>query len=159
MAGKVNYIPEGYRTVTPYLIIRDAARAIEFYKRAFGAKEGMRMPLPNGKLAHAEIRIGDSIIMMGDENEEWGVRSPQALNGTPVGIFLYVPDVDATFKQAVEAGATATMPPADQFWGDRYGKLRDPFGHEWSLGTHIEDVPLEEMGKRQEEFFAQMAKK
>ncbi len=159
MPPKASYIPEGYRTVTPYLIIRDAAKAIEFYVKAFGAKEIMRMPLPDGKLAHAEIKIGDSFIMIADENDAWGVRSPQALNGTPVGIFLYVPDVDATYKQAVDAGATPTMPPVDQFWGDRYGKLRDPFGHEWSVATHIEDVPMDEMAKRQEAFFAQMAQK
>jgi len=159
MPAKVNPIPEGYRTVTPYLIIRDAARAIEFYVKAFGAKEVMRMPLPDGKLAHAEIQSGDSMIMMADENPEWGARSPQALNGTPVGVFLYVPDVDATFQRAVDAGATPTMPPADMFWGDRYGKLKDPFGHEWSVGTHVEDVPPEEMGKRQEAYFAQTASK
>ena len=159
MPAKVNPIPEGYRTVTPYLIIRDAARAIEFYVKAFGAKEVMRMPLPDGKLAHAEIQIGDSMIMMADENPEWGARSPQALNGTPVGVFLYVPDVDATFQRAVDAGATPTMPPSDMFWGDRYGKLKDPFGHEWSVGTHVEDVPPEEMGKRQEAYFAQTAPK
>lgn len=159
MPAKINPIPEGYRTVTPYLIIRDAARAIEFYVKAFGAKEVMRMPLPDGKLAHAEIQIGDSMIMMADENPEWGARSPQALNGTPVGIFLYVPDVDATFKRAEDAGATPTMPPSDMFWGDRYGKLKDPFGHEWSVGTHKEDVSPEEMAKRQEAFFAQAAPK
>ena len=159
MPAKINPIPEGYRTVTPYLIIRDAARAIEFYVKAFGAKEVMRMPLPDGKLAHAEIQIGDSMIMMADENPEWGAKSPQALNGTPVGVFLYVPDVDATYEQAVDAGATPTMPPSDMFWGDRYGKLKDPFGHEWSVGTHKEDVLPEEMAKRQEAFFAQAAQK
>ncbi len=159
MPAKVNPVPEGYRTVTPYLIIRDAAKAIEFYKKALGAQEIFRMPMPNGKLAHAEIKIGDSMIMMADENPEWGASSPQALNGTPVGIFLYVPDVDATYKQAVDAGATPTMPPADMFWGDRYGKLKDPFGHEWSVGTHKEDVSPEEIGRRQEAFFAQTAQK
>jgi PhnB protein len=159
MAGKVNPIPEGYRTVTPYLIVRGVAKAIDFYRKAFGAEEVMQMPGPGGKISHAEIKIGDSMVMMADENPEWGSNSPQALNGTPVGIFLYVPNVDATYKQAVDAGATPTMPPSDMFWGDRYGKLKDPFGHEWSLGTHIEDVPPAEMGKRQEEFFAQMAAK
>jgi len=159
MPANVSPIPEGYRTVTPYLIIRDAARAIEFYVKAFGAKEVMRMPMPDGKLAHAEIQIGDSMIMIADENLEWGARSPETLSGTPVGIFLYVPDVDATFKQAVDAGATPTMPPSDMFWGDRYGKVKDPFGHEWSVGTHIEDVSPEEMGKRQEAYFAQTAPK
>ncbi len=159
MPANVSPVPEGYRTVTPYLIIRDAARAIEFYVKAFGAKEIMRMPMPDGKLAHAEIQIGDSMIMIADENLEWGARSPETLSGTPVGIFLYVPDVDATFKQAVDAGATPTMPPSDMFWGDRYGKVKDPFGHEWSVGTHIEDVSPEEMGKRQEAYFAQTAPK
>ena len=159
MPAKVNPIPDGYRTVTPYLIVRGVAKAIDFYSKAFGAKEVVRMPGPDGGIAHAEIKIGDSMVMMADENPAWGVRSPQALDGTPVGIFLYVPDVDATFKQALDAGATATMPLTDMFWGDRYGKLRDPFGHEWSVATHIEDVPMDEMAKRQEAFFAQMAQK
>ncbi|MGH9814838.1 MAG: VOC family protein [Candidatus Acidiferrales bacterium] len=148
MAKAKNFVPEGYRTVTPYLIIRDAAKAIDFYKKAFGAEEVMRMPAPDGKIGHAEIKIGDSMIMLSDENLQWGNKSPQTLNGTPVGVFLYVPDVDATFKQAVAAGATERMALADQFWGDRYGKVSDPFGHEWSLATHVEDVAPAEMEER-----------
>jgi PhnB protein len=148
MSKAVNPIPEGFHSVTPYLVIRDAAKAIEYYKKAFGAVERFRMPLPGGKIAHAEIQIGDSIIMLSDENLEWGNSSPQALNGTPVGIFVYVPDVDATFKQALAAGGKEKMAVANQFWGDRYGKLTDPFGHEWSLATHVEDVAPEEMEER-----------
>ncbi len=148
MSKAAKPVPEGYRTVTPYLIIRDAAKAIEFYKKAFGAVERFRMPTPDGKLAHAEIQIGDSMIMIADENPEWGVQSPQALNGSPVSVFLYVPDVDATFKQAVAAGASEAMPVADMFWGDRYGKVVDPFGHKWDIATHVEDVSPAEMEER-----------
>lgn len=148
MSKAAKPVPEGCRTVTPYLIIRDAAKAIEFYKKAFGAVERFRMPMPDGKLAHAEIQIGDSVVMIADENPQWGVQSPQALNGSPVSIFLYVPDVDATFKQAIAAGATEVMPVADMFWGDRYGKVVDPFGHKWDLATHVEDVAPEEMEER-----------
>ncbi len=146
--SKVKPIPEGFHTATPYLIIRDTAKAIEFYQKAFGATERMRMPTPDGKIAHAEIQIGDSIIMMADENPQWGVQSPQALKGSPVSVFLYVPDVNATFQQAIAAGATEAMPLADMFWGDRYGKVVDPFGHRWDLATHVEDVAPEEMEER-----------
>jgi len=148
MAKAKNYLPDGYRTVTPYLIIRDAAKAIEFYKKAFGATESSRMPMPDGKIAHAEIKIGDSMIMISDENLAWGTKSPQTLNGSPVGIFLYVPDVDATCKQAIASGATEVMPVSDQFWGDRYGKVLDPFGHQWNIATHVEDLTSEEIGER-----------
>jgi PhnB protein len=148
MAKAKSYLPDGYRTVTPYLVIRDAAKAIEFYKKAFGATELMSMPMPDGKIAHAEIKIGDSMIMISDENLAWGTKSPQTLNGSPVGIFLYVPDVDATFKQAIASGATETMAVADQFWGDRYGKVRDPFGHQWNIATHVEDLTPDEIGER-----------
>jgi len=148
MAKAQSYVPEGYRTVTPYLVIRDAAKAIEFYKKAFGAKEAMSMPMPDGKIAHAEIQIGDSMVMISDEIPEFGTKSPETLNGTPVGIFLYVPDVDATFKQAIASGATEVMPVADQFWGDRYGKVRDPFGHQWNIATHTEDLTPAEIGER-----------
>jgi len=140
--------PEGFRTATPYLVIRDAAKAIEFYKKAFGAQERFSMPGPDGKVMHGEFQIGDSIIMYTDENPQWGALSPQSLNGSPSSIFLYVPDVDATFKQAIAAGATEAMPVADMFWGDRYGKVVDPFGHRWDLATHKEDVAPEEMEKR-----------
>jgi Uncharacterized protein conserved in bacteria len=144
----VKPIPDGYHTVTPYIVCRGAAKAIEFYAKAFGAKEMFRMPMPDGSIAHAEIQIGDSMLMLGDENPEMGAVSPQTLNGTPVNIFLYVKDVDAAFQQAVKAGATSVMPPTDMFWGDRYSKLTDPFGHSWSIATHKEDVAPEEMGKR-----------
>jgi PhnB protein len=150
-------IPQGYHSVTPYLIIRDAARAIDFYKKAFGAVEKFRMAGPDGKIGHAEIQIGDSMIMISDENPQWGTKSPQALGGTPVSIFLYVPDVDATFKQAVSAGAKETMAVSDQFWGDRYGKVADPFGHTWNLATHKEDLTPAEIEERAKKFFAQGA--
>jgi PhnB protein len=155
MSGPVNPIPEGYHSVTPYLTCSDTAKAIEFYKRAFGAKEIMRMPMPNGKIGHAELRIGDSIVMLADEMPGGEGRSPQSLGGTTAGLFLYVKDVDAAYKKAVDAGGKATMPPQDMFWGDRYGKLHDPYGHSWSLATHKEDVAPEEMQKRMK---AQMSK-
>jgi PhnB protein len=155
MAGRAKPIPAGYHTATPYLVIRDAARAIEFYKEAFGAQEMVRMGGPEGKIAHAEIKIGDSMIMLADE---MGLnRSPQTLGGSPVSIFLYVDDVDSVFNQTVRAGAKADMPPTDMFWGDRFGKLTDPFGHLWGLATHVEDVPPEEMERRGREAMAQMA--
>ena len=148
MSQAVKPVPEGYRTVTPYLTIRGADRAIEFYKRVFGAKEVVRMPGPDGKLMHAELEIGDSMIMLSDEFPEMGGKPPEALNGTPVSIFLYVEDVDKVFQQAVNAGATPQMPLQDMFWGDRFGKLADPFGHQWALATHKEDVAPEELAKR-----------
>jgi PhnB protein len=146
--SNVKPVPAGYHTVTPYLVVRDAARAIEFYKKAFGAIETVRMPDPSGKIMHAEIKIGDSMIMLGDENPARGARSPQSLGGSPVSIFLYIEDVDALAKQAIAAGATVTMPVQDMFWGDRYGTLTDPFGHSWGIATHKEDVAHEEMSKR-----------
>jgi PhnB protein len=156
--SKVKPIPEGYHTATPYLTIRDAGKAIDFYKQAFRAQELFRMPGPDGKtVMHAEIKIGDSPIMMAEENLEWGKKSPQTLGGTPASVFLYVEDVDAAFDRAVKAGATAQMPPDDMFWGDRFGSLADPFGHQWSIATHKEDVSPEEMGKRAEKYFASMA--
>jgi PhnB protein len=150
-------IPKGYRTVTPYLVCRGAADAIDFYKKAFGAKEMLRMPMPDGKLAHAEIRIGDSIVMLGDETPAMGSSAPQTIGGTAVHIFLYVKDVDKAFAQATAAGARAEMPPMNMFWGDRYCKLADPFGHKWSMATHIEDVPPKEMARRGAEAMAQPA--
>jgi len=153
---KVMAVPAGYHTVTPYLVCRNAAAAIDFYKKAFGAKEKLRMPAPDGSLMHAEIIVGDSHIMLGDENPQSGAKSPQAFGGSPVTVFLYVKDVDALFAKATDAAATETMPLMDMFWGDRYGKLKDPFGHEWSAATHIEDVSPREMAKRGEEAFAQM---
>ncbi len=140
--------PEGYHTATPYLCIRDAGRAIEFYKRAFGAVETMRMDTPAGKVGHAEIRIGDSPIMLSDEFPEMQWHAPQAAVGSPVMIHLYVDDVDAVAKQALAAGAKELTPVADQFYGDRGGKFADPYGHLWYLATHKEDVPPEELKRR-----------
>lgn len=142
-------IPDGYRTVTPYITVKGAAQAIDFYERAFGAHEGVRMAGPDGKsVMHAELKIGDSMVMLSDEFPQMGSRSPQTLGGTTAAIFLYVPDVDAAFKRAVDAGAKAIMPPTDMFWGDRFGKLVDPFGHEWAMATHKEDLSPEEVQKR-----------
>jgi PhnB protein len=146
--SKVKAIPDGYHTATPYLIIKDAARAIEFYKKAFGATEIMRMAEPSGKVTHAEIKIGNSPIMLADEFPEMGALSPQTIGGSPVSIFLYVENVDALANQAIAAGAKVLMPVQDQFWGDRYGKLADPFGHLWDIATHKEDVAPEEIHKR-----------
>ncbi len=148
MASQVKPIPEGYHTLTPYLTVHDASRAIEFYKRAFDATERLRMEGPPGKIGHAELQIGDSIIMLGDEFPQAGVRSPQSLGGATSGLFVYVKDVDAAFSKAVAAGAKVEMPLKDMFWGDRYGKVSDPFGHSWSLATHKENVAPEEMRKR-----------
>jgi PhnB protein len=145
---KVKAIPDGYHTVTPYLIVKDAARAIEFYKKAFGATELMRLEMPGGKVGHAEIKIGNSPIMLADEFPEMDIRSPHALGGTPVGILLYLEDVDARFSQAVAAGATVDRPVKDQFYGDRSGTVVDPFGHKWTIATHKEDIAPEEMNKR-----------
>lgn len=148
MTSNIRPIPEGYHTATPYLIISGAAQALEFYKKAFGATEIMRMPGPDGKIGHAEIRIGDSPIMLADESPAMGARSPQSLGGSPVTLHLYVEDVDATFAQAVAAGATVQRPVADQFYGDRAGGIVDPFGHSWYIATHKEDVSPEELKKR-----------
>ncbi len=145
---KVLPVPAGYHTVTPYLVCRGAAGAIDFYKRAFGAKEKVRMPGPNGKVAHAEIQIGDSRVMLGEEAPEMGAKSPDTLGGSTVGVFVYVKNVDAFTDKAIAAGATVLMPVQDMFWGDRYGKLKDPFGHEWSIATHKEDLTAKQMAKR-----------
>ena len=141
MANQVKEISKGFHTVTPYLTVTEGARAIDFYKRAFGAEELLRKDGPDGKVAHAEIKIGDSIIMLSDEMAQGCCRSPQSLGGTAVNIFLYVKDVDQVFDRAVAAGAKITMPLSDMFWGERYGQVTDPFGHSWSLATHKEDVP------------------
>jgi uncharacterized glyoxalase superfamily protein PhnB len=138
-------------TVTPHLICAGAAEAIEFYQKAFGAVELTRMPGSDGKLMHASIRIGDSIIMLNDEMPEWGAFGPKSLKGSPVTIHLAVENADAAFEQAVRAGAKVTMPLADMFWGDRYGTLEDPCGHRWSIGTHVRDVSPEEMRKAMEQ--------
>jgi PhnB protein len=144
----VQPVPDGYHTVTPYLIVEGAAQAIEYYRKAFGASELLRMPDPQGRIAHAEIRIGDSVIMLADEHPEMGHRGPRALGGTGVSILLYLADVDAVFERAISAGGTSRRPVADQFYGDRMGTLEDPFGHVWTIGTHIEDVPPAEMKRR-----------
>ena len=148
MTNKVKPIPEGYHTATPYLIVKDAARAIEFYKKAFGATELMRMPGPGGKIGHAEIKIGDSPIMLADEVPGMGFRSPESLGGSPISILLYVEDVDVVFSEALAAGAKVQRPVADQFYGDRTGGVTDPFGHVWYIATHKEDISPEEMKKR-----------
>lgn len=147
--AKPKPIPDGYRTVTPYLTLTRAAEAIEFYGRAFGAREGARMTGPDGtSVMHAELRIGDSVVMLSDEFPQGGPRSPETLGGTTASVFLYVPDVDAAFKRAVDAGAKPLMPPTDMFWGDRFAKLADPFGHEWAMATHVEDLSHEEIRTR-----------
>ncbi len=157
MTTKAKPIPDGFHTITPYLTIRDAARAIDHYKKAFGARELVRMPSPDGKrIMHAELKIGDSLLMICDECPEMGARSPQALGGTPAALHLYVENVDQTFDQAVRAGAQPLMPVMDMFWGDRYGKLRDPFGHEWGLATHQRDLTPEEMKKAAAAAFSKM---
>jgi PhnB protein len=147
----VRPIPEGMHTVTPHLICAGAADAIEFYRKAFGAVELSRMPGSDGKLMHASIRIGDSVVMLNEENPDWGSFGPKHLKGSPVTIHLYVEDADAVFEQAVHVGAKVTMPLDDMFGGDRYGKLEDPFGHLWSIGTHVRDVSPAEMRKAMEQ--------
>jgi PhnB protein len=146
-----NPIPEGYPSVTPYLIVNDAAGALEFYKRAFKAEELFRMPMPDGRIGHAEIKIGTSPIMLADEYPELGYRSPASLGGSGVNCMLYVPDVDETFNRALAEGATELQPLKNQFYGDRSGVLRDPYGHIWVIATHIEDVSPEEMQRRSRE--------
>ena len=144
----VKAIPEGYYSLTPYLAVRGAAAAIEFYTKAFGAQELMRMPGPGGRIMHAEVKIGNSVLMLADENPERGHLSPASRGGATASVMFYTEDVDATFKKAVAAGAKADMPPADMFWGDRMGNLTDPFGHTWAIATHKEDVSPGEMQKR-----------
>jgi len=144
----VRHIPDGYSTVTPYLIVKGGSAALDFYKRAFGATELMRFATPDGRIAHAEIQIGNARIMLGDEQPERGHRSPQSLGGSGSGIMLYLEDVDQVFNRALQAGAKALEPVKDQFYGDRSGTLADPFGHWWTIATHVEDVPPEEMERR-----------
>jgi len=148
---KAKAVPEGMHAVTPHLVCAGAAKAIEFYKKAFGATEQGRLPGPDGRIMHAAIHIGDSTVMLADEMPEWGSLGPKALRGSPVTIHLYVEDVDAFVERAAKAGAKVTMPVAEQFWGDRYGKIEDPFGHHWSVGTHVRDVTAEEMQKAMRE--------
>ncbi len=148
MKSKVTPIPPGYHTVTPYLTIKNAAEALEFYKAAFNAKEVMRMAESNGKVGHAEIQIGDSRIMISDEYPEWGALAPQTVGGSSTSLMLYVEDVDRLFAQAIQAGGKELMAVSDQFYGDRCGKLEDPFGHKWMIATHVEEVPPDELNER-----------
>jgi PhnB protein len=150
--------PRGYHSVTPYLLIRDAAAAIDFYKRAFGATELLRMPGPNGKIMHAEVRIGDSPVMLAEEMPEMGMGGPQSLGGTTVSLMIYVSDVDNQFNQAVAAGGRVTRPLQNQFYGDRSGTLTDPFGHTWTIATHVEDVPPAELDRRFQEMMKAQGK-
>lgn len=154
----VKPIPDGYHTLTPFLTVRDAARAIEFYKNAFGAQERGVMKDADGKVMHAELVIGDSIIMLSDEFPKYGALSPQSVGGSPMGLHIYVDGVDAAFDRAVKAGAEIEMPVMDQFWGDRYGKLKDPFGHKWSIATHTKDLSMDEMKRGMDDAMAQMKK-
>ncbi len=147
-ATTVSPVPEGHRSLAPYLYVRGASSAMDFYARAFGARELFHMKGPDGKIVHAELQVGDSILMLADESPEQGARAPEAYGGTPASVFLYLPDVDIVFERATAAGATVEQPPTDMFWGDRYGKLKDPFGHEWGIATHVEDVSPEETQKR-----------
>ena len=148
MPKHVKPIPDGYHTATPYLIVDDGARAIEFYKRALDATEIMRIPAPGGRVGHAEIRIGDSIIMLADESPEMDAKSPKSYGGSPVSLLIYVEDADKVFARAVAAGGKEVRPMTDQFYGDRSGTLKDPFGHSWHISTHKEDVSMEELNKR-----------
>ena len=149
-------IPEGYHTITPYLAVEDAAKAIEYYKRAFGAKERVRMDAPGGKIGHAELEIGDSLVMLSDPFPQSTTKPPKELGGTSGSVFMYVEDVDSVVQDAIDAGATVTMPVEDMFWGDRFGTVTDPFGHQWSIATHVEDVPPEEMAERAKAAMAEM---
>lgn len=158
MTDAVKFIPDGMHTITPHLVCAGAAEAIEFYKKAFGAEELSRMPGAGGKLMHASIRIGDSVVMLTDEHPEYGSLGPLALKGTPVVIHIYVPDVDAFFARAVAAGAAVRMPPADMFWGDRYGQVSDPYGHHWSMATHRHDYTPEQMAEQMKKTMPQHAK-
>jgi PhnB protein len=144
----VKPIPDGYYSLTPYLVCKGAAKAIDFYTKAFGGQETVRMPGPDGQVMHAEVKIGNSMLMLGDENPERGALSPESIGGTAVSVMFYCDDVDAVFARAMSLGATSEMTPADQFWGDRMGNLVDPFGHKWAIATHKEDVSPEEMQKR-----------
>jgi PhnB protein len=154
MATKANPIPQGYHTVTPNIVVNEAAKALEFYQKAFGAEETVRMPGPDGSIMHAEFRIGDSTIMLADEMPDMGAKSPKAYGGTPVRFYVYVENVDAAWKRAVDAGAKTIMPLQDMFWGDRTGCLEDPFGHLWNLAQHVSDPTPEEMRKGQERFLS-----
>jgi PhnB protein len=151
----VKPIPDGYPRVSPYLVVDDGAKAIDFYTQVLGATERMRMPAPGGKVGHAEVQFGDSVVMLADEFPEMGAVSPKTVGGTPVTLGVYVEDVDRTFDAAVQAGAKALRPVENQFYGDRSGQIEDPFGHRWSISTHIEDVPPDEMAKRAQQMMSE----
>ena len=159
MAGNVKAVPEGFHTLTPHLVVREAARAIEFYKQAFGAQVRGISHGPGGSIMHASLQIGDSVVMLADEFPGSNCRSPQALGGTSTTLHIYVEDVDGLFNRAVAAGAKVTIPLMDAFWGDRYGQLLDPFGHAWSLAAHKQDLAPEEIEKAGKAFFEQMPKR
>ena len=160
MTASAKPVPEGFHTVTPAIVVRDAAKAIEFYKKALGAQELVRMPGPDGKIMHAEVKIGNSIIFISDENPQMvHVKSPQTLGGSTCTLNVYVPNVDEQFKQAIAAGGKESMPVADQFWGDRYGTFTDPFGYTWGVATHKEDLSPAEMQERAQQFFTSMAQR
>jgi PhnB protein len=158
MAPKVNPIPQGYHTVTPSIVVRGAEEALDFYRKAFNAEETLRMPGPDGKIIHAEFRIGNSVMMLGDEMPDMGAKSPLSLGGSPVSFFIYLENVDEAWQRAINAGAKQVMPLADMFWGDRAGCVDDPFGHHWWLAQHVADLTPEEIKKGQEEFFSQSHK-
>ncbi len=151
--SEVQAIPPGCSAVLPYLVIKNAAAAFDFYQKAFGAETIMRMNMPSGAVMHAEMRIGSATFMFSEQSDDWGTKSPDMLGASPVTLMVYVPDVDAFVERATAAGATVTMPVSDQFWGDRSGCLQDPFGHNWMISTHIEDVSEEEMAKRSAQMF------
>ena len=155
-AKKVSAVPAGYHTAIPYITVNDGVGALEFYKRALGAREVMRLAMPNGKIGHAEIRLGDSIIMLSDESPG-SPKAPTSLGGTTGSVMLYLPNVDAAFKKAMDAGCTSIMAPTDMFWGDRFGKLEDPYGNQWGMATHKEDVPPKQMAERAKAAVAAMA--
>ena len=159
MARSSQPVPPGFHTVTPTLTVRNAAQAIDFYKKALGAEERMRMAGPDGKISHAELKIGDSIIFLNDENPAMGCQSPQTLGGSTGGFYLYVEDVDTAFQRAIDAGGKATCPVTDMFWGDRMGNLSDPYGYTWTLSTHTQDLTEQEMEEGAKAFYAQMAQK
>ena len=157
MSEQVKAIPDGFHSITPGLVVRGGLKALEFYKAAFGAEVISRMDTPDGKVMHAEFRIGNSIVMLGEECPDWGVVAPETLGGSPVSLNVYVEDCDAVFNRAVEAGAAVKMPVADMFWGDRYGKITDPFGHSWGILTHVKDLTEEEVKAAAAEAMAAMA--
>ena len=154
MPKAVQNPPPGYHSLTPYMTVKNAHAALDFYKKAFGAEMLMQLDMPDGSIAHAEIRIGDSVVRLSEENEAWGTKGPLTLGGSPMFLMAYVADVDTAFRRALEAGASEVRPVADQFYGDRSGTLKDPFGHQWTLSTHIEDVSQEEAQRRMEAEFA-----